>query len=206
VRKETATRQNLIRLKRRHEAVSRGKELLKSKREALMKEFMGLVDECVKSRKTLSTLLVRGVRGMETARAVNPEAIESLSIALKREVALDFTLKNVWGVKIPEFARKQVVRSLDAMESSAIGESVASLDVVKTFERAVEAMIGLATPEARLNRVGESIKADTRRINAMEEILLPRMTAGVRSIERALEEREKEDVYRLKRFKARRRG
>ena len=68
----------------------------------------------------------------------------------------------------------------------------------------VDAVVTIASSEIRLKRVGEEIKVDTRRINALEEILTPSMQNGIKTIERVLEEREREDIYRLKRFKRRR--
>ena len=67
----------------------------------------------------------------------------------------------------------------------------------------VDAVVTIASSEIRLKRVGEEIKVDTRRINALEEILTPSMQNGIKTIERVLEEREREDIYRLKRFKRR---
>ena len=65
----------------------------------------------------------------------------------------------------------------------------------------VDAVVTIASSEIRLKRVGEEIKVDTRRINALEEILTPSMQNGIKTIERILEEREREDIYRLKRYK-----
>ena len=55
----------------------------------------------------------------------------------------------------------------------------------------VDAVVTIASSEIRLKRVGEEIKVDTRRINALEEILTPSMQNGIKTIERVLEERER---------------
>ncbi|MEE8574797.1 MAG: V-type ATP synthase subunit D [Thermodesulfobacteriota bacterium] len=204
MREGAPTRRNLMILKRKREVVGKGRDLLKSKREALMKEFLGLVEECLKSREDLSKMLVRARRNLELARAVNPEALDSLAITGKRNLDLDIEIKNVWGVKIPAVLEKAVVRSLEARELSPLGESAAILDTVKLFEEAVDKMLRIATPEVRLSRVGEMIKSDTRKINAIEEVLLPRINMGIKATTRVLEEREKEDVFRMKRYKMKR--
>ena len=43
----------------------------------------------------------------------------------------------------------------------------------------------------------------TRRVNALDEMIIPEITHKIRRISTVLEEREREDIYRLKRFKKR---
>ena len=196
------TRQNLMQLRVRREVVRKGRELLKSKREALMKEFMGLVDECMKTREELTRLLSKARRNLEIAGAMEGEALKSLAVKSERNITLDIKIKNVWGVKIPEIVERPVVRSLEARDVSPIGEGPFALGTARDFERAVSLMIKMAGPEARLARVGEMIKSDSRKINAIGEVMLPEMKTHIRAIERVLEEREKEEIYRMKRYKS----
>ena len=49
--------------------------------------------------------------------------------------------------------------------------------------------------------VGSEIKKTTRRINALTEVVLPNLQRQIRIIRFALEEREREDIFRMKRFK-----
>ncbi len=198
------TRQNLMQLRRRREVVRKGRELLRAKREALMKEFMGLVDECLKNREALGHLINIAVKNLEVARAVDREALKSMIVKGKRDVELSINVKNVWGVKIPEIVERPLVRSLDARDVSPVGESALVLDTAKAFEKVVSRIVRMATPEARLARVGEMIKSDSRKINALEEVMLPQIGKSVKAIERVLEEREKEEIYRMKRYKSKR--
>jgi V/A-type H+-transporting ATPase subunit D len=56
--------------------------------------------------------------------------------------------------------------------------------------------------ELRLKKLGTEIKKVTRRINALNEVIIPALTREVRQIRQALEEREREDLFRMKRFKS----
>jgi V/A-type H+-transporting ATPase subunit D len=56
--------------------------------------------------------------------------------------------------------------------------------------------------EVRLRKIGGEIQKTSRRVNALEQILIPSLRGEIHRILRALEERAREDVFRLKRLKA----
>jgi V/A-type H+-transporting ATPase subunit D len=62
-------------------------------------------------------------------------------------------------------------------------------------------LLRIASRELHLARLGEEIQATSRRINALEQLLLPRLTAEARRVSAALDERDREDAVRLKRFR-----
>ena len=66
--------------------------------------------------------------------------------------------------------------------------------------------IGLVLAPRHLERLGEEIQDTTRRVNALEQVLAPRLAAEARRIVLALEERAREEAVRLKRFKRKREG
>jgi V/A-type H+-transporting ATPase subunit D len=65
-------------------------------------------------------------------------------------------------------------------------------------------LLRIASRELHLARLGEEIQETSRRINALEQLLLPGLVAEAGRIESALDERDREDTVRLKRFRARR--
>ena len=70
--KTVPTRQQLLFLRAQRLVIRKGLELLKSKREALMKEFFGIVEESVKMRAELTGLLSKAQRDASYARAPRP--------------------------------------------------------------------------------------------------------------------------------------
>ncbi|MBI5562874.1 MAG: V-type ATP synthase subunit D [Deltaproteobacteria bacterium] len=200
------TRQHLLALRTQTTVIRKGLDLLKSKREALMKEFFGIVEESVRLRAELTGALNKAQRDMEIARALYGPAVESFAHAVRREVSIDVKVENVWGLNVPEITETALTRTMEARDVSAIGESAMVMDVAREFEVVADFIVKIASKEARLQRVGEMIKADTRKINAIGEIMLPSMRRQMKSIERVLEEREREEVRRLKRIKAMRQG
>lgn len=202
--KSAPTRERLLALRRRHEVVEKGLELIKSKREALMKEFFGMVDESIRMRDELTGVLAGAQRSLVRARALSGSAVESFAYGARRHLTLNIRARNVWGVFIPEIDEVSLARSLDAMDISPVGENAGVIGTAREFEAATELIVRIASREIRLARMGEVIRSDTRKINAINEVILPSIRARARFIERVLEEREREEIFRLKRNKARR--
>ncbi len=201
----TPTRYTLLRLKRRGETLTRGMELIRRRREALTKEFMSLVEECLRKRDALTDHIQRAQRKLEFAMVMNPASVESLSCAAKRDISIEVKVKNIWGVNVPDIEEIPLSRGLKAMGVSALLESAQTIEAALEFESIMAELVRIASRETRLVRIGEMIRKDTRRINALEEVVLPQLERNIRAIERILEEREREEVFRLKRYKSRKR-
>lgn len=198
-----AARINLLRLKNEVVTLKNGVRLLRSRREALMKDFFRCAGECLELRAKINSQLREAAYKLHIARAFLGDAIYPAAYALKRDISVDVRIKNVWGVNIPEIEEKAFVRNIEAMEFSPIGEGTLAIEAARDFEKVVDSIVSAASREIRLKRIGEEIKTDTRRINAHEEILIPYMQYNIKRIKGILEEREREDIYRLKRYKRR---
>lgn len=202
--KSSPTRERLLALRKQYGVIGKGLELLKSKREALMKEFFGIVEESIRLRDSLTAMMTSAHRDLHKARAFGGAAVESFANGAGRKVSLDIKVRNIWGVYVPEIEPTELVRSVEARGLSPVGERAELIDVATEFEKSAELMVRIASREVRLQRLGEMIKADTRKVNAINEVILPAMRSRIKYIERVLEEREREEVFRLKRNKARR--
>ena len=67
-------------------------------------------------------------------------------------------------------------------------------------------LLTIASRELHLARLGDEIQETSRRINALEQLVLPSLAADAGRISAALEERDREDAVRLGRFRDRRRA
>ncbi|MBI2414123.1 MAG: V-type ATP synthase subunit D [Deltaproteobacteria bacterium] len=202
--KVAPTREQLLSLKRQHEVIKKGLDLLKSKREALMKEFFGIVEESIGMRNDLTGLLTKAERDLQLARAIAGAEVESFATAARREVSLAIKVKNIWGVFVPEIEETALVRTLEARDISPVGERAQVIETARQFENAADLIVRIASREIRLTRLGEMIRSDTRKVNAISEVILPSLSRRVKYITRMLEEREREEIFRLKRNKAKR--
>src|SRR2546422_363149 len=68
---------------------------------------------------------------------------------------------------------------------------------------AVKNVVELSAAEEAIRRLAEAIAATKRRVNSLEYIVIPRILNTIRYIEMSLQERAREDFFRLKRIKTR---
>lgn len=196
------TRMNLLLLKRRIEVAERGLELLRSKREALVREFFALVDRMAEHRQQIDLALRQACSSLAFALGREGRApVRSAAFAAKRSWSIEITERNVWGVRFPDLHYAPVLRPLDGRGYAVHGVSPAIDDTARRFENILDAVLGSITEELRLKKLGAEIKKVTRRINALNEIMIPGLRRHVREIHQTLEEREREEVFRMKRFK-----
>jgi V/A-type H+/Na+-transporting ATPase subunit D len=183
---------------------SKGAKLLRGKREVLADRFFRLMRDVVAGRVRLDESLLEATRALILARSYDGnEALESVALAAGREVPVEVKQHNVWGVPTPEVSAPRLVREADARGSSPVGWSLTGLDAARRYEESLEVLLGISSREFHLRRLGEEIQATSRRINAIEQLVMPRLDAEAARIELSLEERSREDAVRLKRFRGR---
>jgi V/A-type H+-transporting ATPase subunit D len=136
------------------------------------------------------------------AKAVDGEfALNSTAMATHREIYVEMTEKSVWGVKVPEVKKINLCRSLLTRGYGILGVSSRIDTTADLFEQILNLILEIASVEVHLKRLGAEIKKTTRRVNALEQNLVPTLNAQVRYIKNTLEERAREDTFRLKRIK-----
>jgi V/A-type H+-transporting ATPase subunit D len=198
------TRMGLLNTRARRRIAAKGAGLLRSKREALASDFFKLMHRLIAGRERLDESLRHASKALTIARALEgEEALASLALAGAREVPVEIERQKVWGIPTPEVTGPRLLRSPDARGASPHGFSLGAAEAAKAHEETLEILLTICSREIRLRRLGEEIQKTSRRINALEQFLIPRLDADMSRIELALEEREREDLSRLKRFKAR---
>ena len=194
---------NLLLLTWQVESAQRGWELLRSKRDDLVREFFAVMDRVAESRVQMDTVMGQALTTLTFALGMEGRApLRSAGYAAKRTLPIELTERNVWGVRFPEVHYAPVLRALDARGYATSGMSTHIDETARRFEQVLELILRNVSVELRLKKLGTEIKKVTRRINALNEVMIPDLTREVRKIRQALEEREREDVFRMKRFKS----
>lgn len=179
-----------------------GGDLLKQKRSALVKEFMRVVEHVMVRSDELERFAAQARQSLALAEAEDgAEAVLSASFAASGEVSITVEAASVMGVRVPVIEKKTVARSLLDRGYSLIGTSARIDQVAERFEDELELVLEVAAHEMRLRRLAEEIQRTSRRVNALENILIPRLVAERDYIRMVLEEREREEIFRLKRVK-----
>jgi V/A-type H+-transporting ATPase subunit D len=197
------TRMGLLHTRARRRTAVKGVGLLRSKREALAADFFKLVHGLLEGRERLETSLRQAAKALTLARALDgEEVLASLAVAGAREIPVEIERRKIWGIPTPEVSGPRLLRAPDARGASPQGVSLGAAEAARTHEEALEILLNICSREIRLRRLGEEIRRTSRRINALEQFLIPRLDGETSRIELALEEHEREDLARLKRFKA----
>ena len=198
------TRMELLALKGQIGTAVEGARLLKGKRDALMREFLAAVDTVVDSRHELVDLCRAGMSTVHAAKALEGEfCLESAALGTRRELPLEVRDKRIWGVAVPEIEARDLVRAFDARGYNPATTPVLVEETAAAFEKILNQALVIAVQETRLRRLGEEVRATSSRVNALEQILVPGLRRDVARILAVLEERSREETFRLKRLKRR---
>jgi V/A-type H+-transporting ATPase subunit D len=163
---------------------------------------MRTAEEVLRESSELERSVGESAVALALAEALDgPEAVGSAAFAAQGQVALEVTGVNIMGVPVPLIEKKSVARSPLDRGYSLSGVSSRIDAVAEAFEAQLDLVIELAASEMRLRRLAEEIGRTTRRVNALDHVLIPRLEAERTYIQMVMEEREREDLFRLKRVK-----
>ena len=84
-----------------------------------------------------------------------------------------------------------------------LGTSPVIDETASAFEELVEAIIESAEIETTMKRLLDEIEKTKRRVNALEFKVIPELTAARDFIKMRLDEMEREELFRMKKIKAR---
>jgi V/A-type H+-transporting ATPase subunit D len=197
------TRANLLLLREKARSVSGSIEILKGRRQALIREFLKETMPFLRSRKDIKKIYGRATDELALSLGhEGREAIESIALVSERELGIEITERSIWGLRYRDIiVRETPVRSPEERGYDYRSTTPHLEECIHLFEKLVEALLKVAAYESKLKRLGDEIIKTTRKIRVLEERVLPRLNVDIKTITRRIEEREKEEYYRLKRVK-----
>lgn len=206
----SVTRMELLARKAQIALAKQGRELLEQKRSALLKEFLRTADVALVHSEALQQASDGAHQSLARAEGMaGAQQLHSVALAARSELSLEVTSTSVMGVRVPQIEQRRVGRSIMGRGYSIVGASTSIDETASAFESEVEAIIQLAETELRLTRLGAEIQSTSRRLNALENLLIPRLESECEFIQIALDERERADHFRfklMKRIMERKRG
>ena len=196
------TRMEMTRLKKLLMTATRGHKLLKDKLDELMKQFLEIVKENKKLREEAEQALEKAYTNFIIARAVMSE--EYLGEALmmpKQTVTVGVSEKNVMSVKVPVFDF-QTENNQNDIYPYGLAFTSGELDsAMEAFQAAMDPLLRLAESEKSAQLMAQEIERTRRRVNALENIMIPNYQETIRYIQMKLEENERANVTRLMKVK-----
>lgn len=200
-----ATRSELLARRAREAVARRGHALLTQKRAALIAELRRQGLETGHKRAELEQTAAAARRALGQAVAVDsPQAVASAAVAAAGSVPAVVSSRSVAGVRVIELEAGRAARARTE-RGYALAASTASIDLVaESFETELDALLELAAAELNLRRLTAEVARTTRQVNALEQVLIPRLAAEQRAIAATLEQRALEDWVRVSRRRGRR--
>ena len=197
------TRSQLLQLRRTRRTAERGHRLLKLKRDALIVEFFRVLERARTLRSNLAVKYRVAEQRLAIARAIEGSlGVRSAALASRETPTLDLKTKNVMGIIVPKINARSVRKKLEERGYGIITTSARIDEAAEAFEALVEDIVVAAEIETTMRRLIEEIEKVKRRVNALEYRVIPELKATESFIRQRLEELERDNFMRLKRFKA----
>ncbi len=190
------TRSNLIRVKKDLQFAREGYEILDRKREVLTTELVRVAHEAEVMQKEVWALLATAYRSLQRARlTLGADHVEWAALAANKSVEVSLRFRGIMGVAIP------VIEASGEPHGKlySLGDTNAALDeATATFREVLLRLPQLSMLITTVWRLAGELRKTQRRVNALQHIFIPNYEATVAFIISSLEEREREETFRLK--------
>ena len=197
------TRMELTRLKKRLATSMRGHKLLKDKRDELMRQFLDIVRDNKRLRKSVEDAVMNAHRHFTVAGAVMDDAVMAEALMLpKQEVSLETDTRNIMSVDVPVFNFK--TKTTDNADIYPYGFAYTSGDLdgaVKELSDILPDLLKLAQTEKSAQLLAGEIEKTRRRVNALEYVMIPQLRETIKYITMKLDESERSGLARLMKVK-----
>ena len=195
--KITPTKANLMKSKSLLRFSNKGFDLLDKKRTVLIQEMMTLVESANTIEKKIEVAFAEVYEALkEVSITMGVFNLEEIVLAIEKEDDYQLRFKSVMGVEIPETIykkREKVTPQYDIYNSNpSLDAMIVKLNEVKYLS------YQLAQLETSAYKLSLEIKKTQKRANALEKIQIPKLLSNIKFIEETLEEKEREDFFRLK--------
>lgn len=196
------TRSEELRLKDRIDLAENGHSILEQKRDGLIHEFMKVVDDAKDVNKELAELYSQArLKLLLTEVYDGEDSLRVNSLTRGEGAKTDMESQNIMGVEVPEIESIQVTKEVTERD---YGLSTSSSRVDATadkFEELLEKIVDAAETQTKIIRLLNEIEKTKRRVNALEHKIIPEMEEGLSKVSQMLEEREREETFRMKKIK-----
>ncbi|OPX71854.1 MAG: V-type ATP synthase subunit D [Methanoregulaceae archaeon PtaU1.Bin059] len=198
------TRSELINLKKRIALSERGYKILKMKRDGLILEFFKVLEQAKDTRGDLNERYESAQAMMAVANTVEGAiGVKAAAFSVQQEPDIKVASKNIMGVVVPEIESSKVRKGLNERGYGILGTTSVIDETALSFEELVEAIIRSAEIETTMKKLLDEIESTKRRVNALEFKVIPELTEARDFIKMRLDEMEREELFRLKKIKAR---
>ena len=197
--KMTPTKANLMKSKSLLAFSKQGYQLLDKKRTVLIREMMSMMEEVETLQKDIDEVFTEVYEALKHANiTMGTNAVMETAFSIPKDEDISILNKSVMNVELPTI--KQTKRGNSP--SYGFYRTNSAVDITVTKMKDVQQLLyRLAEVENAVFRLAEEIRKTSKRANALDKIQIPKYSELTKWIEDSLEEKEREDFFRLKRVK-----
>ncbi|OYD15631.1 hypothetical protein CH330_05200 [candidate division WOR-3 bacterium JGI_Cruoil_03_51_56] len=195
----SATRMQMMRLKKRLAMAKRGHKLLKDKQEELMRQILSLIEEIRTHREKVEKETGRILGRFAVARnAYDPRFLDEAVMLPTKRVSVSVETRYILNIRVPVFKKEISGKTRCygfAKTSGELDFALAELDGL------LDSLLVLAEKEKTMELLADELGKTKRRVNALEYVVIPDIEETVKFIGLKLSENERGNLTRLMRVK-----
>ncbi len=191
----SATRMNLLDMRRRAGLAARGHRLLSEKRDEISRQLVRIAERIRPLRTEVEREMQLAFKRYTLARAMmEPEDFKAALEVSERKNTLAVSFARIMSVEVPQLSRKAEGRIIPYGFGYTSGElDVALMAIDKVMQRLVE----LAEIEKQARLLASELQRTRRRVNMLEHRVIPELQSTIRYIGNKLTEAERDNITRL---------
>ena len=197
------TKNNLMAAKKSLKLARMGYDLMGRKKNILIREIMDLMKEAEGIQEKVDEAYAAAYEALKKAHLFMGSCMDfARSVPLDNSLSLK--LRSVMGVELP-------VITMGEPQAPTLCYGLTSTssqldDAYLAFEQVKALTVRLSEIESNVIRLAEAISKTQKRTNALNNIMIPRLSSQIKTISDALDEKDREDFSRLKVIKSSREG
>lgn len=190
------TKGNLILAKNSLSLAKLGYGLMDKKRNILIRELMGLIDQAKEIQNEIDVTFTEAYKALQLANIeLGINYVQEIGMTIPIEDSIKIKARSIMGTEIPLVQYD----ALPLLPTYAFTDTRQSLDEARVKFNKVKALtIKLSMIENSAYRLASNIKKTQKRANALKNITIPAYETLTKDISTALEEKEREEFTRLK--------
>ena len=179
----------------------KGHSLLKKKADALNAQMRKMLKNIYETKKRIGGSFQESSFALAQAQwAAGDFKQKILDKSSTARLKVRGDINNVAGVKLPVFVQV-VEKSVDSEIQNSLGLARGGRAIAqcrKKWEKLVKDLIDLASLQSSFVELDEALKITNRRVNALDNVVIPRLRATQKYITDELDELEREENFRVK--------
>ena len=179
-------------------AAQKGWDLLKKKNDSLKKKLQEIMLSLIEKKKMIKDLFQKAYMAMaESEWSAGDYFQQIINTVDKASFTLDIKFDNIAGVQLPSF----LAREEEGVTQEKIRRTQGGAQIQKArnyFKELLEVVVEIASLQTSFVKLDMVIKITSRRVNALEYIVVPRFKNAIVYIDQELEEQAREQKFVMK--------